>query len=72
MVNIEIWNGNYLSLQRMTDINLRKIELRNLKATYATLLTCKKVARAFGHIKYKTNLREEILFPLVDALVFIG
>ena len=49
-VNIDIWNDNYLSLYRMADVNLRKMELVNLKATYATTLTCKKLARAFGEI----------------------
>ena len=34
----------------MTDVNLRKMELVNLKATYAATLTCKKLARAFGEI----------------------
>ena len=51
-VNTEIWNGNYLSFHRMRNINLRETELLNLKATYATTVTCEKASKSiWGNIR---------------------
>ena len=38
-VNSKNWNGNLLSSLRMSDTNLRKLELLNLKGTYAATIT---------------------------------
>ena len=69
-VNSEIWNENLQASHRMTDINLRKIQLLNVSAAYAVVEACEKVVSRLG--KYKQDLSKELLTPLVDSLAFIG
>ena len=58
-VNSEIWNENLQAAHRMSDINLRKIQLLNVSATYAVTGACDKVASRMG--KYKKDLSKELL-----------
>ena len=68
--NSEIWNENLQASHRMTDINLRKIQLLTVSAAYAVTQACEKVVSRLG--KYKQDLSTELLTPLVDSLTFIG
>ena len=69
-VNSEIWNENLQASHRMTDINLRKIQLLNVSAAYAVIEACEKVVSRMG--KYKEDLSKEMITPLVHSLDFIG
>ena len=42
-VNSESWNENLLTANRMTNINLREIQLLNVSTAYAITETCEKV-----------------------------
>ena len=68
--NSEIWNENLQASRRMTDINLRKIQLLNVSAAYVVIEVCEKVVSRLG--KFKQVLSMELLTPLVDSLAFIG
>ena len=68
--NSEIWDENLQASHRMTEINLRKIQLLNVLAAYAATEACEKVVSRLG--KYKQDLSMELLNPLVDSLTFIG
>ena len=60
-VNSEIWNENLQTSHRMTDINLRNIQLLNVSAAYAVIEACEKVVSRLG--KYKQDLSMELLTP---------
>ena len=69
-VNSEIWNENLQASHRMTDINLRKVQLLNVSAAYTVIEACEKVVCRLS--KYKQDLSKELLTLLVDSLGFIG
>ena len=41
-VNSEIWNENLQASNRMTNINIRKIQLLNVSAAYTVIEACEK------------------------------
>ena len=57
-VNSEIWNENLQTSHRMTDINLRNIQLLNVSAAYAVIEACEKVVSRLG--KDKQDLSMEL------------
>ena len=69
-VNKEIWKGNLLSTHKHTDIRLRSIEKLNVMAAYSCIASCQIINGRMG--KFKEDLTEEILSPLIDSLAFLG
>ena len=70
MINSEIRNENLQASRRMTDINLKKIQLLNVSAAHAVIKACEKVISRMG--KYKQDLSKELLTSRVDSLAFKG
>ena len=66
----DTWNGNLHASQRMTDVNLRKIKVLNVSATYVVIEACEIMVSRLG--KCKQDLSMELLTPLVNSLAFIG
>ena len=59
--NNEIWDENLQASHRMTEINLRKIQLLNVLAAYAATEACEKVVSRLG--KYKQDFKYGVVKP---------